>query len=38
VAGPVAKERAVQDVVFTLVTIAFFLLAIGYVKACEKLK
>jgi len=28
----------VGDVVFVMVTIAFFLLAIGYVRVCERLK
>jgi hypothetical protein len=32
------KESRVKDLVFTLVTIGFFLVAIGYLRACERLK
>lgn len=33
-----AKEKSVRDLVFTLVTIVFFLVAIGYLRGCERLK
>jgi hypothetical protein len=32
------KESRVRDLVFTLVTIGFFLVAIGYLRGCERLK
>jgi succinate-acetate transporter protein len=32
------KESRVTDFVFTLVTIVFFLVAIGYLRGCERLK
>jgi hypothetical protein len=32
------KESRVTDLVFTLVTIGFFLVAIGYLRGCERLK
>jgi hypothetical protein len=32
------KESRVTDFVFTLVTIVFFLVAIGYLRSCERLK
>jgi hypothetical protein len=32
------KESGVRDLVFTLVTIGFFLVAIGYLRGCERLK
>jgi hypothetical protein len=32
------KERRVTDLVFTLVTIGFFLVAIGYLRGCERLR
>jgi hypothetical protein len=33
-----AMEKSVRDLVFTLVTIGFFLVAIGYLRGCERLK
>ena len=32
------KESGVRDLVFTIVTIGFFLMAIGYIRGCERLK
>jgi succinate-acetate transporter protein len=32
------KETGVTDLVFTLLTLGFFLLAIGYLRGCERLK
>jgi len=32
------KEAGVTDLVFTLLTLGFFLLAIGYLRGCERLK
>jgi hypothetical protein len=32
------KEKSVRDLVFTLATIVFFLVAIGYLRGCERLK
>jgi hypothetical protein len=32
------KESRVRDLVFTLVTIGFFLMAIGYIRGCERMK
>jgi hypothetical protein len=32
------KESRVTDLVFTLVTIGFFLVAIGYLRGCERLR
>jgi hypothetical protein len=32
------KESRVRDLVFTLVTIGFFFVAIGYLRGCERLK
>jgi len=32
------EETGVRDLVFTLVTIGFFLLALGYLRVCERLK
>jgi hypothetical protein len=32
------KESRVRDFIFTLVTIGFFLVAIGYLRGCERLK
>jgi|HubBroStandDraft_1064217.scaffolds.fasta_scaffold478698_2 hypothetical protein len=31
-------ENSVRDLAFTLVTIGFFLVAIGYLRGCERLK
>jgi hypothetical protein len=36
--GRLQKESSVSDLVFTLVTIGFFLVAIGYLHVCERLK
>jgi hypothetical protein len=32
------KESRVTDFIFTLVTIVFFLVAISYLRGCERLK
>jgi hypothetical protein len=32
------KETGGTDLVFTLLTLGFFLLAIGYLRGCERLK
>jgi len=32
------KETGVTDLAFTLLTLGFFLLAIGYLRGCERLK
>lgn len=32
------ENTAMQDAVFTLVTIGFFLVAIAYVRGCDRLK
>ncbi len=32
------KEKAMFDVVFIAATVAFFLLALAYVRGCEKLQ
>jgi len=32
------KESRVRDLLFTLVTIGFFLIAVGYLRGCERLK
>jgi hypothetical protein len=32
------KESRVTDLVFTLATIGFFVVAIGYLRGCERLK
>jgi hypothetical protein len=34
----IKKESRVRDFFFTLVTIGFFLVAIGYLRGCERLK
>jgi hypothetical protein len=32
------KERLLADVVFTLITVAFFVIAILYLRGCERLR
>jgi hypothetical protein len=32
------KENLMRDLAFAVVTIGFFLLAIGYLQGCERLK
>jgi hypothetical protein len=34
----ITTEMHLRDIMFTLATISFFLLAIGYLRACERLK
>ena len=36
--GKQRKETRVTDLIFTLVTIGFFVIAIGYLRGCERLK
>jgi hypothetical protein len=36
--GAAQEERSLTDVIFCVATAAFFLLAIGYLRACERLK
>jgi hypothetical protein len=38
VMAEIEKESSVTDFIFTLVTIVFFLVAIGYLRGCERLK
>jgi hypothetical protein len=33
-----SKEIAMQDVIYVAIGIAFFLLAIGYVRFCDRVK
>ncbi len=32
------RERTMQDIGFVVITIAFFVLSIGYVRFCERMR
>jgi preprotein translocase subunit SecE len=34
----IASEEAMQDVIFVFAAVAFFAIAIGYVRFCERMK
>lgn len=36
--GPGPRRHAVQDAMFVTITFAFFLLSIGYVHFCDRMK
>jgi len=36
--GEVNRRNALTDLIFSLMTIGFFVLAIGYLRGCEKLR
>jgi hypothetical protein len=37
VSGALRKEPPVADVLFVVITVAFFVLCVGYVKVCDRI-